>query len=79
MLDIGEERIERSCTLLCVLRVGDDALQEISLLFVHCLRDQKATARVAFAHHPRKVLIGVHEAGANLSEQKSNKHEIVIK
>ena len=45
MLDVCKERVIGSVTfLLCILRVGDDALQEISLLTLHCLRNQKATA-----------------------------------
>ena len=42
VLNVRKKRVEGSVTLLCILRVRDDALQEISLLTAHILRDQKA-------------------------------------
>ena len=76
MLNVRKERVVRSvASLLCILRVGDDALQEISLLVAKCLRNQKAATRVTFTHNFRVVSIGVHETSANLSEEKKELEE----
>ena len=69
MFNIGEKRVEGSVTVACLLRVGDDAYQEISLLTTHILWDQKAATRVALAYDSRVFSIGVNVAGADLSNK----------
>ena len=71
-LDIGKKRVVRSVTGQSLSRVGDDALQEISLLTVHYLRDQKAAARVPLTDHLREAPVRVHEARADLQEISQN-------
>ena len=76
VLNVREERVVGSVAVHhCILRVGGDALQEICPLSVLYLRDQKAATRIALAGHLRILSIGVHQARADLSEQKSNKKE----
>ena len=72
VLNVRKERVVGSVAVLCILRIRDDTLQEISLVVAKCLRNQKAAARVAPTNHFRVVSIRVHETGADLSEE-SNK------
>ena len=58
---------------VCSARVGDDALQEISLFSRHHLPDQEATARISFADHLRVAHIRVYEARADLKKERSKK------
>ena len=75
VLNVRKKRVVGSVAVLCILRIGDDALQEISLLIANCLWNQKATARVTFADNLRVVSIGVHETRADLSEGKKELEE----
>ena len=73
VLNIRKKRVVRSVAAFpCNLRVGEDALQVISLISVHNLRDQKAATRVTPTNHLRVLAIDVHVARADLSEQKAN-------
>ena len=70
-LDVGEECVELGVTVHGPLRVGDDALQVITLHRVTCLRDQETTTGVTSAdHHRVSCIYFVHVASANLQKSK---------
>ena len=66
MFHVGEQSVRAGNTVQSLGRVGDHALQVISLDIVFPLGNQEATTRVTTADHFRVACVTVYRPSANL-------------